>query len=109
MTKYGRDAPKIQYRKATMLAAFADNYRDIGRTETAKSRLDEAQQIMTELVSAEPGRADYQFVKAQLHGKAGALLSTLGDAGRSQRQYRARHEIITRLAPTESRQCRLAA
>lgn len=101
MTKYGRDAPKIQYRKATMLAAFADNYRDIGRTGTAKGRLDEAQQIMTELVRAEPGRADYLFVKAQLHGKAGALLSTLGDAGRSQREYRARHEIITRLAPTD--------
>jgi len=76
VTKYGRDAPKIQYRKATMLAAFADNYRDIGRTETAKGRLDEAQQIMTELVRAEPGRADYLFVKAQLHGKAHGRAST---------------------------------
>jgi tetratricopeptide (TPR) repeat protein len=101
VTKYGRDAPKIQYRKATMLAAFSDNYRDIGRTETAKGRLDEAQQIMTELVRAEPARTDYLFVKAQLHGKAGALLSILGDAVGSQREYRARHEIISRLAPTD--------
>jgi tetratricopeptide (TPR) repeat protein len=101
MTKYGRDAPKIQFRKATLLAAFADNYRDIGRTETAKGRLDEAQQIMTELVRAEPGRADYLFVRAQLHGKAGALLSILGDARGSQQEYRARYEIMTRLAPTD--------
>ena len=36
-----------------------------------------------------------------MHGKAGALLSTLGDRGASVREYQARHEIMTRLAPTD--------
>ena len=102
MTKYGRrDAPKIEYRKATMLAAFSDNYRYLGQTKTAKQRLDEAQQIMVNLVRTAPSNSDYLFSNAQMHGKAGALLSTLGDDGASKREYQARYEIMTRLAPTD--------
>lgn len=81
MTRYGRDAPKMEYRRAAMLAAFSDNYRDLGQTGTAKHRLDEAQQIMAGLVRTAPSNNDYLFTKAQLHGKAGYLLSTLGDLG----------------------------
>ena len=100
MTEGRRDAPKIEYRKAIMLAAFSDNYRDLGQTRTAKHRLDEAQRIMVDLVRTAPSNNDYLFTKAQLHGKAGALLSTLGDRGASVREYQARHEIMRRLAPT---------
>jgi tetratricopeptide (TPR) repeat protein len=100
MTKYGRDAPKIEYRKAIMLAAFSDNYRNLGQTKIAKQRLDDAQQIMADLVRTAPSNNEYLFTKAQLHGKAGALLSTLGDVGASVRENRARYEIMTRLAPT---------
>src|SRR5947208_855269 len=77
ITEYGRGAPKIRYRKVSMLAAFSDNYRDLGQTETARQRLDEAQNIMADLVRRAPSNNDYLFAKAQLHGKAGALLSTL--------------------------------
>lgn len=101
MTKYGRDAPKIKYRKAIMLTAFSDNYRDLGQTQTAKQRLDEAQQIMADLVRIAPSNNDYAFTKAQLHGKAGALLSTLGDVGAFVREDQARYQIMTRLAPTD--------
>ena len=101
MSKKGRDAPKIGYRKAAMLAAFSDNYRDLGQTGTAKQRVDEAQQIVADLVRSAPSNNDYLFAKAYLHGKAGALLSTLGDRGASVREYQARHEIMTRLAPTD--------
>jgi hypothetical protein len=93
MTKFGRDAPKIEYRKATMLAAFSDNYRYLGQTKTAKQRLDEAQQIMADLVRTAPSNRDYLFSKARMHGKAGALLSTLGDDGASKREYQARSPI----------------
>jgi tetratricopeptide (TPR) repeat protein len=101
MTPNGRDAPKIEYRKAAMLAAFSDNYRDLGQTATAKQRLDEAQQIMADLVRRAPSNNDYLFAKAHLHGSAGALLSTLGNREASVREYQARHEIMTRLAPTD--------
>jgi tetratricopeptide (TPR) repeat protein len=102
MTKYGRrDAPKIEYRRATMLAAFSDNYRYLGQTKTAKQRLDEAQQIMADLVRTAPSNSDYLFSEAQMHGKAGVLLSTLGDVGASKREYQARYEIMTHLAPTD--------
>ena len=101
MTTYGRQSPKIEYRKATMLAAFSDNHRYLGQTRTAKHRLDEAQQILADLVRTAPSNSDYLFSKAQLHGKAGALLSTLGDLGVSVREYQARYEIMTRLAPTD--------
>jgi tetratricopeptide (TPR) repeat protein len=100
MTKYGRDAPTIEYRKATMLAAFSDNYRNLGQTKVAKQRLDDAQQIMADLVHTAPSNNEYLFTKAQLHGKAGALMSTLGDVGASVRENRARYEIMTRLVPT---------
>ena len=101
MTEYGRGAPKIRYRKVSMLDAFSDNYRDLGQTRIAKHRLDEAQQIMADLVRSAPSNKDYLFAKAHLHGKAGALLSTLGDREASVREYQARHEIMTRLAPTD--------
>jgi tetratricopeptide (TPR) repeat protein len=101
MTKYGRDAPKIAYRKATMLAAFSDNYRSLGQTRTAKQRLDEAQQIVADLVRTAPSNNDYLFTKARFHGGAGYLLSTLGDVEASAREYRARYDIMTRLASTD--------
>jgi tetratricopeptide (TPR) repeat protein len=99
MTENGRNSPQIQHRKAVMLTAFSDNYRDLGQTATARLRLDEAQQIMAGLVRRAPSNNDYLFTKAQLHGKAGYLLSTLGDRTASLREYQARHEIMTRLAP----------
>src|SRR5262245_5190827 len=100
MTEQGQNNPKIRYRKAIMLAAFSDNYRDLGQTMIARHRLEEAQQIMADLVRTAPSDNDYLFTKAQLHGKAGYLLSTLGDHGGSMREHRARHEIMTSLAPT---------
>jgi tetratricopeptide (TPR) repeat protein len=100
MAKQGQNNPKIKHRKAIMLTAFSDNYRDLGQTRIARHRLDEAQQIMADLVRTAPSDNDYLFTKAQLHGKAGYLLSTLGDHGGSMREYQARHEIMTRLAPT---------
>jgi len=100
ITKQGRNEPTIEHRKAIMLTTFSDNYRDLGQTRTAKHRLDEAQQIMAGLVRTVPPNNDYLFTKAQLHGKAGYLLSTMGDLGGSVREYQARHEIMTRLAPT---------
>jgi TIR domain len=32
MSQYGQETPKLKYRKAVMLSAFADNYRDLGQT-----------------------------------------------------------------------------
>src|SRR5258705_10056636 len=77
MTKQGQNNPKIKHRKAIMLTAFSDNYRDHGQTRVARHRLDEAQQIMADLVRTAPSDNDYMFTKAQLHGKAGDLLSTV--------------------------------
>ena len=30
MARYGRETPRLKYRQAVMLLAFADNYRDLG-------------------------------------------------------------------------------
>jgi tetratricopeptide (TPR) repeat protein len=100
MTEDGRNSPPIQHRKAVMLSVFSDNYRDLGQAETAALRLEEAQKIMAGLVSAAPSNKDYLFTTAQLHGKAAYLLSARGDHSGSVREYQARHQIMTRLAPS---------
>ena len=54
MSEYGRPTPKLKYRRAIMLRAFADNYSTLGRTSEWERRSLEAKAIMMELVPSIP-------------------------------------------------------
>ena len=109
MCRYGRDTPKIKFRQAVMLRAFADNYRDLGRTDEWQRRIAEAQRIMTELVDANPDNVEWVFEQARAHNSAGDLLLARGDLGGALREYQARHTDHVPTCQGRSRQRQLAA
>jgi len=101
MSRYGHETPKLKYRKAVMLSAFADNYRDLGQTKTWQSRIGEAQRIMADLARAYPLNNDFAFTSSGVHDSAGDLQKTKGDLVAAMREYQAAYGIRARLAMGE--------
>lgn len=98
MAKFGAETPQLRYRKAVMLRAFADNYRDLGRTEDWQRRIEEAQRIIALLVRDDPLNSTFAYEKALMHERAGDLLAAKGDMAAAIRESNARHDVISRLA-----------
>jgi tetratricopeptide (TPR) repeat protein len=101
MSRYGQETPKLKYRKAVMLSAFADNYRDLGQTTTWQSRIGEAQRVMADLSRDYPLNKDFAFTSSGIHDSAGDLQRTKGDLVAAMREYRAAFGIRSRLATAE--------
>ena len=103
MAKYGRPTPKLKHRRAVMLRAFADNYRDLGRTAAWQKRINEAKSIMQELVASNPDNVSWAFELGLAHERAGNLRLARGDLKEALTEYQAREKIILRLAKADPR------
>ena len=98
MSQHGQETPKLKYRKAVMLSAFADNYRDLGQTTTWQSRIGEAQRIMADLTREHPLNKDFAFLRSGIYDSAGDLQRTKADLVAAMREYQAAYELRSRLA-----------
>jgi tetratricopeptide (TPR) repeat protein len=101
MARHSRPTPKLAYRKALMLGAFADNYRDLGQTAEWESRAAEARWLMSELVMRDPANVEWAFELTFAHRRYGELLVAKGDLAGALVEHRARQQIIERLAKAE--------
>ncbi|MGA8293872.1 MAG: toll/interleukin-1 receptor domain-containing protein [Rhodoplanes sp.] len=101
MSRYGPETPNLKYRKAVMLSAFADNYRDLGQTTTWQSRIGEAQGIMADLTREHPLNKDFAFLRSGIYDSAGDLQRTKADLVAAMREYQAAYAIRSRLAAEE--------
>jgi tetratricopeptide (TPR) repeat protein len=101
VSQHGQETPKLKYRKAVMLSAFADNYRDLGQTTTWQSRISEAERIMTDLARDYPLNNDFAFLRSGIHDSAGDLQRTKADLVAAMREYQAAYAIRSRLATAE--------
>lgn len=97
MSRYGRPTPKLKYRQAIMMRAFADNYRDLGRTGDWERRINEASRIMAELLKEEPDNTEWALELGRAHDRMGQLLFERADLSGALREYRARLAIMSRL------------
>ncbi len=87
MSEYGRPTPKLKYRRAIMLRAFADNYSTLGRTSEWERRSLEAKAIMTELAALDPGNDEWASELALAHERYGNLLAATGQLDDALVQY----------------------
>jgi tetratricopeptide (TPR) repeat protein len=100
MARYGRPTSKLTHRKAIMLLAFADNYRDLGQIVEAEKRSAEARALMSELVRQDPDNAEWAFELGHAHERNGDVLLAKGNLADALAEYRARQTIIERLVKT---------
>jgi tetratricopeptide (TPR) repeat protein len=60
MARFGRLTPELQYRKAEMLIVFARNYAALGETANERAHAEEAVNLLTGLVAANPNNTAYR-------------------------------------------------
>ena len=101
MAQYGRETPRLKYRQAVMLLAFADNYRDLGRTDEWQRRVAQARRILDDLVRNDPDNVEWAGELARAHDSVGDLLAARGDLASALRDYQAGHVIASRLAKAD--------
>jgi tetratricopeptide (TPR) repeat protein len=101
MAHYGRPTPQLAFRKAVMLRAFADNYRDLGQSAESESRIAQARQLMSELVRQNPDHAEWAFELGLAYERNGNLLVTKGRLADALVEYRARQQITERLVKAD--------
>jgi tetratricopeptide (TPR) repeat protein len=98
MAKYGRPTPKLRQRQIAMLIAFADNYRDLGKTPEWEKRLAQAQRLAAELARDNGTDPEWRWEQARTDQRIGDLHLTKGDLSAALADYRACRDIMEELA-----------
>jgi tetratricopeptide (TPR) repeat protein len=98
VARHGRPTPKLTYRRAIMLVAFAHSYRQLGQMSEWESRAAEARELMVTLVAREPNNVDWLVALGSAYQANGDFLRSKGDLAAALAEYRAQHEILKRLA-----------
>jgi len=101
MAKYGRQTPKLRYRKAWMLIQFSRNYAIVGDTGKEKARALEAQQLLTALTKEKPADLNFQWELAAVDDAVGNVLVARGSLPEALQSYRDGLAIMERLVKSD--------
>jgi tetratricopeptide (TPR) repeat protein len=101
MAQYGRPTPRMRQRQIAMLIAFADNYRDLGRTADSERRIAEAQRLASELARDDAANPQWRWEQARAHQRRGDIEMAKGDLAAALREFRLVREIMERLTRTD--------
>jgi tetratricopeptide (TPR) repeat protein len=97
MARYGRPTPRLRRRQIAMLIAFADSYRELGRSAEAQRRVAEAQRLASELARDNAADPLWRWEQARAHQRQGDLDMARGDLASAQHEFRLVQEIIQSL------------
>jgi len=101
MAQYGRPTPRLRQRQIAMLIAFADSYRDLGRTADAEKRIMEAQRFAAELARDDAANPQWRWEQARVHQRRGDVEMARGNLAAARHEFNAMLEILEQLTTAQ--------